>query len=123
MQSACLPGNLHSSIILRLLEPGKAAQAAWQFLRRYFLATHPKAMARLEGELDAVGLLKTAANPQPRTITFADIGKLHYLDLVIKVCRPYPYKEFKDSLKEFSSGQNCKFCYCCAEVFLPRWQI
>lgn len=45
-------------------------------------------MARLEAELDAVGLLKTAANPQPRTITFADIGKLHYLDVVIKVGRP-----------------------------------
>ena len=53
--------------------------------RRYFLATHPMAMAKLEAELDQSGLLKTAANPQPRAITYADISKLHYLDLVIKV--------------------------------------
>ena len=42
-------------------------------------------MAKLEAELDQSGLLKTAANPQPRAITYADISKLHYLDLVIKV--------------------------------------
>ncbi|CAL8472312.1 g11855 [Coccomyxa elongata] len=50
----------------------------------YFLATHPKAMARLEAELDAAGLLKTAANPQPRTVTYADISKLHFLDCAVK---------------------------------------
>lgn len=52
---------------------------------RYFLTKHPKAMAKLEAELDEAGLLKSAANPNPREITYADIGKLHYLDCVIKV--------------------------------------
>ena len=43
-------------------------------------------MAKVEAELDAAGLLKTAANPAPRPFTYADIGKLHYLDCCIKVC-------------------------------------
>lgn len=42
-------------------------------------------MAKLEAELDEAGLLKSAANPNPREITYADISKLHYLDCVIKV--------------------------------------
>ena len=54
--------------------------------RRYFLANNPKAMAKLEAELDAAGLLKTPQNPTPRPFTHADIGKLRYLDWCIKVC-------------------------------------
>lgn len=54
-------------------------------LRRYFLAKNPEAMAKLEAELAEAGLLVTPANPTPRAFTFADIGKLHYLDRVIKV--------------------------------------
>lgn len=42
-------------------------------------------MAKVEAELDAAGLLKTADNPTPREFTYADIGKLHYLDCCIKV--------------------------------------
>ena len=42
-------------------------------------------MAKVEDELDAAGLLKTADNPKPRQFTYADIGKLHYLDCCIKV--------------------------------------
>ncbi len=42
-------------------------------------------MAKLEAELDAAGLLVTPERPQPRSFTFADISKLHYLDCVIKV--------------------------------------
>ena len=42
-------------------------------------------MAKVEAELDAAGLLKTAENPTPRQFTYADIGKLHYLDCCIKV--------------------------------------
>ena len=52
---------------------------------RYFLVQHPQAMARLEAELDAAGLLVTAQRPQPRAFTYADISKLRYLDCVIKV--------------------------------------
>ena len=51
----------------------------------YLLAKHPKAMARLEAELDAAGLLATPARPRPRPFTFADISKLRYLDAVLKV--------------------------------------
>jgi hypothetical protein len=50
--------------------------------------TNPKAMAKLEAELDEAGLLKTEANPRPREMTYADISKLHYLDCVIKVSCP-----------------------------------
>ena len=49
------------------------------------LAQHPEAMAKLEAELDAAGLLVTTERPQPRPFDFADISKLHYLDCVIKV--------------------------------------
>ena len=58
---------------------------------RYFLAKNPAAMAKVEAELDAAGLLKTAANPTPRPFTYADIGKLHYLDCCIKVCHVNTY--------------------------------
>ncbi|CAL8464888.1 g4423 [Coccomyxa elongata] len=50
----------------------------------YFLAKNPKAMAKLEAELDEAGLLVTPSNPTPRAFSFSDIGKLHYLDHVIK---------------------------------------
>lgn len=43
-------------------------------------------MAKLEAELDEAGLLVTPSNPTPRAFLFSDIGKLHYLDHVIKVC-------------------------------------
>lgn len=49
------------------------------------MAKNPEAMAKLEAELAEAGLLVTPANPTPRAFTFADIGKLHYLDRVIKV--------------------------------------
>jgi hypothetical protein len=41
-------------------------------------------MAKLEAELDQAGLLVTAQRPQPRAFTWADVGKLTYLDCVIK---------------------------------------
>ena len=50
----------------------------------YFLTKHPEVMAALEAELDAAGLLFTPQRPQPRQFTYADIGKLPYLDAVIK---------------------------------------
>ena len=56
-------------------------------MRRYFLAKNPEAMAKLEAELAEAGLLVTPTNPTPRAFTFADIGKLPYLDRVIKVRR------------------------------------
>ncbi len=52
---------------------------------RWFLATNPAALAKLEDELNSNGLLKTVQNPGPRPFTHADIGKLHWLDCCIKV--------------------------------------
>ena len=52
---------------------------------RWFLAQNPLALAKLEKELDAAGLLKTPQNPNPRQFTYGDIGKLHWLDCCIKV--------------------------------------
>lgn len=57
-------------------------------MHRWFLAQNPAALAKLEEELHAAGLLKTAKNPNPRPFTYADIGKLHWLDCCIKVCTP-----------------------------------
>lgn len=54
----------------------------------YFLSKNPAAMAKLEAELDAAGLLVTEQRPQPREFAYADISKLRYLDCVIKV-RPF----------------------------------
>lgn len=51
-------------------------------------------MAKVEAELDSAGLLKTAANPTPRQFTYADIGKLHYLDCCIKVCNFSTYSAY-----------------------------
>ena len=50
----------------------------------YLLAKHPAAMAKLEAELDAAGLLVTPARPRPRPFTFPDISKLPFLDAVLK---------------------------------------
>ena len=68
----------HQECRLRLLSPPC----------RYFLAKHPAALKKLEEELDAAGLLKTPQNPSPRQFTYADIGKLRYLDWCIKVSTP-----------------------------------
>ena len=51
---------------------------------RWFLAQNPPALAKLEEELDAAGLLKSPSNPYPRPFTYGDIGKLHWLDRCIK---------------------------------------
>jgi hypothetical protein len=53
-------------------------------LGRYELVKNPKALARLEAELDAAGLLVTPERPTPRPFTFADIH-LPYLQAVVKV--------------------------------------
>ena len=50
----------------------------------FLLGKHPEAMARLETELDAAGLLVTEQRPAPRTFTYADISKLPWLDACVK---------------------------------------
>lgn len=50
----------------------------------YLVSQHPQAEAALAAELDAAGLLVTAARPAPRALTFDDLGALPYLAAVIK---------------------------------------
>jgi len=50
----------------------------------FLLGKHPEAMARLESELDAAGLLVTPARPAPRAFAYADISKLPWLDACVK---------------------------------------
>ena len=50
----------------------------------WFLCQNPGALAKLEAELDAAGLMKGVSNPSPRQFTFNDIGHLKWLDACIK---------------------------------------
>lgn len=42
-------------------------------------------------ELDALELLVTPSRPQPRELEWADLGRLTYLQAVIKARRPAPF--------------------------------
>lgn len=86
----------------------------------YFLTKHPDVMAKLEAELDQAGLLVTPQRPHPRAFTWADVGKLTYLDSVIKASgmpppigalhlhatHAFACKPLASSLRGFSAG--CK---------------
>ena len=50
------------------------------FRNRALLAAHPEQQAALVAELDAAGLLASAANPRPRAMAFPDLPRLTYLD-------------------------------------------
>ncbi|KAK9832543.1 hypothetical protein WJX81_007874 [Elliptochloris bilobata] len=57
----------------------------------FLLAQHPEVEARLAAELDAAKLLATPARPRPHQLQWADLGRLTYLQAVIKeVLRMYP---------------------------------
>ncbi|KAK9827618.1 hypothetical protein WJX81_006830 [Elliptochloris bilobata] len=57
----------------------------------YLLSQYPEVEARVVAELDALELLVTPARPQPRELEWADLGRLTYLQAVIKeVLRMYP---------------------------------
>lgn len=51
---------------------------------RYMIATHAEVQRKVADELDALGLLATAANPHPRQLEYEDVGKLVYLNNCIK---------------------------------------
>ncbi len=58
----------------------------------FLLGKHPEAMARLEAELDAAGLLVTPARSAPRPFAYADISKLPWLDTCVKARARRPPK-------------------------------
>ena len=51
---------------------------------RYLLSQHPDVETRVVAELDALELLVTPSRPQPRELEWADLGRLTYLQAVIK---------------------------------------
>ena len=51
----------------------------------YLLSQHPEVEARLVQELDGMGLLATPDRPNPRPVAPADLGRLTYLQAIIKV--------------------------------------
>ena len=53
------------------------------------MSQHPAVEARLAAELDAAGLLVTRARPEPRALAHADLGRLTYLQCVLKVASPH----------------------------------
>ena len=52
---------------------------------RYLLSEHPEVEARLLEELDGMELLATPTRPHPRPIMPGDLGRLTYLQAIIKV--------------------------------------
>ena len=62
----------------------------WTCVCRYLISQHPEVENKILAELADLQLLKTAQNPKPREMTYADLSKLTYLNAVIKVldCAP-----------------------------------
>ncbi|KDD73489.1 cytochrome P450, partial [Helicosporidium sp. ATCC 50920] len=50
----------------------------------WLIAAHPHVEARICEELASLGLLATAAKPIPRAVEWEDLGKLKYLNAVVK---------------------------------------
>ena len=52
------------------------------------MSQHPEIESKIVEELDNLELLVTPTRPQPRSVEYADLAKLEYLQCVVKV--PYP---------------------------------
>ncbi len=52
---------------------------------RYDISQHPEVERKVVQELDLLGLLATPERPNPRSIEYADLSRLTYLNCVIKV--------------------------------------
>jgi len=76
------PRALHPAVAAR--RRGAGHTGTWAL---FLLSQHPAAEAALAAELDAAGLLATAARPAPRRLQWADLGRLPYLQAVIKARR------------------------------------
>ena len=53
---------------------------------RFAISQHPEVEEKVVAELAEHSLLATEDNPNPRTLAYPDLGKLVYLQAVIKVC-------------------------------------
>ena len=92
---SCAPGRpfeAHASAQIFFLAGMEttAHAATWVLFQ---LSQHPGAEAAMEAELDAAGLLVTAARPHPRALEHSDLAGLVYLQAVIKarmLCRLHP---------------------------------
>ena len=51
-------------------------------LCRALLGAHPEVQQKVAAELEAAGLLATTVKPEPRRLSYADLGRLPYLDAV-----------------------------------------
>lgn len=49
---------------------------------RALLGAHPEVQQKVAAELEAAGLRATTAKPEPRRLSYADLGRLPYLDAV-----------------------------------------
>ena len=52
---------------------------------RYLISQNAEAEAKVAAELDRLGLLATSERPQPRSLEYADVAKMVYLQAAIKV--------------------------------------
>lgn len=52
---------------------------------RFHISQHPEVEAKIVADLASLGLLATPDQPSPRQLAFEDLGKLTYLNMVIKV--------------------------------------
>lgn len=50
----------------------------------FAISRYPHVEEKIVQELEKLGLLATASNPNPRDVTFDDLGRLPYLTCVIK---------------------------------------
>ena len=49
------------------------------------MSQHPEIEAKIVEELDSLELLVTPTRPRPRSVEYADLAKLEYLQCVVKV--------------------------------------
>lgn len=52
---------------------------------RFLLSQHPEVQAKVLQELQSLGLAASPKQPQPRQLSYSDLGELAYLQAVVKV--------------------------------------
>ena len=63
----------------------RAAMLRQSICCRYTVSQHPKVEAKIVAELQQLGLMPTAEQPEPRDLQYADMSELTYLQAVVKV--------------------------------------